>query len=621
MSKILNTATRAAELAVTALARRAWPFFEGGQEAEADTGPRIWPKWAPAPLPRRKERTKPPLGWPRTTDSLCPRCVKEAREAVVNDQMDMQTFLHDHPGEIKAQIIERDGKILMVKECPHHGAFEDLISMDPAFLKRIEELFPGRDFKSPATPLRDHGTSTIQYGRGSVLTVDLTNRCNMMCDPCFMDANQVGYVHELSWEDTKQILDDSLSIKPRRQLSVQFSGGEPTLSPHFFRAIEYSREVGYFCVQCASNGIAFAEDPEFAHRAKKAGLRLCYLQFDGVTNAANSHRKVGNLFDVKLRAIENLAAAGIDVVLVVTLINGVNNDQVGPVIQFAIDNADKITVVSFQPVSFTGRDEDISDEVRARQRYTLSHLAHDVHNQTGLTHPHRDWFPLSSMNSMSNVVDELQGLEADFGALNCGCHPNCGIGTILLVNKRTKETVALSDFLNVEQVLEDFQAISDANLSKNAAVTRLALSFLRNFKPEKAPKGYGLSELVRQALSQMGATGDKVGATEGDAHKFEWRFLFVAGMWFQDLFNYDFRRTEMCIIPYGTQMGEVSFCAYNTGVGFRQVVEKMHRTAKVAEWFKEHGRHPVYASNQDLPLPPGETTVISRERRRLPLVD
>src|SRR5690606_37621626 len=219
---------------------------------------------------------------------------------------------------------------------------------------------------------------------GSVLTVDLTNRCNMMCDPCFMDANQVGYVHELEWEDIKQILDDSLSIKPRRQLSVQFSAGEPTLSPHFFQAIEYSRECGYFCVQCASNGIAFAEDPDFAHRAKKAGLRLCYLQFDGVTNAANSHRKVGNLFDVKLRAIENLAAAGIDVVLVVTVVNGVNNDQVGPIIQFAIDNADKITVVSFQPVSFTGRDEDISDELRAKQRYTLSHLAHDVHDQMGL---------------------------------------------------------------------------------------------------------------------------------------------------------------------------------------------------------------------------------------------
>lgn len=567
-----------------------------------------------------KERTKPPLGWPRTTDSLCPRCVKEAREAVINDQMEMEAFLHQHPGEIKAQIIERDGKIWMVKECPHHGRFEDVIAMDPAFLGRIERLFPGRDFESPKSKHRNHGSSTIKYGRGSVLTVDLTNRCNMMCDPCFMDANQVGYVHELSWDDVKQILDDSLQIKPRRQLSVQFSGGEPTLSPDFFRAIEYARDIGYFCVQCASNGIAFAEDPEFARRAKAAGLRLCYLQFDGVTNQSNSHRKVGNLFDVKLRAIENLAAAGIDVVLVVTLVGGVNNDQVGPVIQFAIDNADKVTVVSFQPVSFTGRDEDISDELRAAQRYTLSHLAHDVHDQLGVTHPLRDWFPLSSMNPMSNVVDQLQALDSPFGALNCGCHPNCGIGTILLVNKRTKETVALCEFLDVEQVLADFQMIADANLSKNATLARVALALLRNFRPEKAPKGYGIMDLVRQAVSQMGATGDKVGDSEGDAAKFEWRFLFVAGMWFQDLFNYDFRRTEMCIIPYGTQMGEVSFCAYNTGVGFRQVVEKMHRTATVAQWFKEHGRHPVYAKNQDLPLSDAPLTVFSREKRRLPLV-
>jgi len=617
-TKVFSSATRTAERAVTALARTAWPLVEAFREGEK--GPRFQPPWAPAPLLRGKERSKPPLGWPRSTDSLCPRCVKEARDAVVAGSMDMEAFLHAHPGEIKADIVEKDGQIVMVKDCPRHGHFEDVIAMDPAFLARIESLFPGRDFEAPPTKLRNHGSSTIKYGRGSVLTVDLTNRCNMMCDPCFMDANQVGYVHELSWEETQRILDDSLSIKPRRQLSVQFSGGEPTIHPDFLRAIKYARDVGYFCVQCASNGIRFAQDPEFAVQAKAAGLRLCYLQFDGVTNEANSHRKVGNLFDVKLRAIENLAAAGIDVVLVVTVINGINNEQVGPIIQFAIDNADKVTVVSFQPVSFTGRDEDIADEDRLRQRYTLSHLAHDVHDQLGITQPLRDWYPLSSMNSLSNVVDLLQGANAEFGALNCGCHPNCGIGTVLLVNKRTKQTVPLSDFLNVDQVLADFQTIADAGHSKKVTLTKMAMALLRNFKPEHAPAGYGLTELVRQALSQMGATADKVGASEGDAHLFEWRFLFVAGMWFQDLFNYDFRRTEMCIIPYGTQMGEISFCAYNTGVGFRQVVEKMHRTASVAEWNKRYGRHPVYAKNQALPLPAGPETVVSRERRHLPLV-
>jgi hypothetical protein len=80
-----------------------------------------------------------------------------------------------------------------------------------------------------------------------------------------------------------------------------------------------------------------------------------------------------------------------------------------------------------------------------------------------------------------------------------------------------------------------------------------------------------------------------------------WRVLCVEGMWFQDLFNYDFRRTEMCVIPYGTQEGEISFCAYNTGVGWRQIIENMHKTANLSEWYKEHERHPVYAAGHNVP--------------------
>src|SRR3989440_4660655 len=81
-----------------------------------------------------------------------------------------------------------------------------------------------------------------------------------------------------------------------------------------------------------------------------------------------------------------------------------------------------------------------------------------------------------------------------------------------------------------------------------------------------------------------------------------WNFLFIAGMWFQDLFNYDFRRTEMCIIPYATQQGEISFCAYNTGVGWRQIVEKMHMTATLTKWYEEHGRHEIFAGGKNVPL-------------------
>jgi uncharacterized radical SAM superfamily Fe-S cluster-containing enzyme len=539
------------------------------------------------------------------------------RSEVLSGKRDLRTLIDGRPGEIRARIVEEGGRVLMKKECPSHGVFEDVMAIDADFLRRIERLYPGRDFKAPWSALRDHGSSSIQYGRGSVLTVDLTNRCNMMCDPCFMDANQVGYVHELAWEEIQKILDDALTIEPRRQMSIQFSGGEPTLSPHFFRAIEYAREVGFFAVQCATNGVRFAQDPDFAMQAKRAGLRMAYLQFDGVGNEGNAHRKVGNLYDVKCRAIENLHAAGIDVILVVTVVNGVNNREVGRIIDFAIENADKVTVVSFQPVSFTGRDEDVADDVRAKQRYTLSHLAHDVKAQTGFTEPLRDWFPLSAMGPFSDLTDHLLGSKADWGAMKCGCHPNCGIGTILFVDKETKRAIPLTEFLDLETLLQDLQAITDLAGGRALTLAELVIALLKSFDATKSPISF--ATLVKQFLSQTGARGKAIGEHESDASEFRWRVLFVAGMWFQDLYNYDFRRTEMCIIPYGTQMGEISFCAYNTGVGWRQVVEKMKATATVAEWNRTRGRHPVYAKNQHLPLAPALGTVTDR-RVRLPVV-
>ena len=610
---------RLAERALVRGARSLWPLVLRYNARFERPAPK--PAWAPAPLLKKKERTFPQLGWPRETDSLCPRCVREVRAQILSGERDLSLLVDGKPGEIRANILEESGVLKMVKTCPTHGRFEDVMSIDPAFSRRIEALYPGRDFEGPKTALRNHGTSSIKYGRGSVLTVDLTNRCNMMCDPCFMDANQVGYVHELEWDEVKKILDDSLTIKPRRQMSVQFSGGEPTLSPHFLTAVKYAKDVGYFAVQCATNGIRFAQEPGFAREAKEAGLRIAYLQFDGVTDAANAHRKVGNLLDVKLRAIENLHAAGVDVVLVVTVVGGLNDDQVGPIVDFAVANADKITVVSFQPVSFTGRDEDITDEARARQRYTLSHLAHDVKAQTGTTEPLRDWFPLSAMGPFSDLTDLLMGERADWGSMKCGCHPNCGLGTVLFVNKRTKEMVPMMQFLDLEGLLRDVQDITDGAQPRAVTLAQVGIALLKNFDPARAPKGFGFADLARQFLSQTGNRGKGgVGEHSTDSREFEWRALFIAGMWFQDLYNYDFRRTEMCIIPYGTQMGEISFCAYNTGVGWRNILEKMKANASVAEWNKTHERHPVYAKNQRLPLSAPLGSIVTPERRvRLPL--
>src|SRR6187399_1912068 len=605
-----------AEKGLSIAANGVWQVFSAANSIRQN--PSFTPRWSDRPLLKSHQKTKPPLGWPRKTDSLCPTCTREARQDILDGKKDVSILLNEKVGEIKATILERDGKILMVKDCPIHGHFEDVMAIDTAFFKHLEEVFPGRDIRAHNDEkLHNHGSSTIQHGRGSVLTVDLTNRCNMMCDPCFMDANQVGFVHELSWEDIKTVLDNAITIKPRRQMSVQFSGGEPTISPYFLDAVRYARKVGYNSVQAATNGIEFAKDPEFARAAAEAGLRYAYLQFDGIGNAANAHRRVGNLFDVKLRAIENLYSAGVDIVPVVTIVNGVNNEQVGRIIEFALDNPKKINFLSFQPVSFTGRDESVTPERRAAQRYTLSHLAHDVKSQTGLGEPVRDWFPISFMGTFTDWADLVKGPANEWGNLSCGCHPNCGVGMAVMIDKVTKEAVPVTAFLQGEQLAKDIAKVNDAARGKFLSVTGMALALMKNYDPFKSPTHFKLIDLMRKFDKTFGATGKNYGKVTGDRaiediekrRTDRWNFLFIAGMWFQDLFNYDFRRTERCIIPYATQEGEISFCAYNTGIGWRNIIEKMHMTATLTKWYEEHGRHEIFAGGKKVALDTAEHTL------------
>jgi uncharacterized radical SAM superfamily Fe-S cluster-containing enzyme len=597
------------EKGLTYVAKGAWTVFDAINSIKRNEG--FIPNWSDKPLLKSWQKVKPPLGWPRETDSLCPTCVREARQEILDGKRDYKELLTEKIGEIKATIIERDGKIMMVKDCPIHGHFEDVMAIDTDFFKHLEDTFPGSDIRSHADEkLHNHGSSTIKYGRGSVLTIDLTNRCNMMCDPCFMDANQVGFVHELGWDEIKTLLDNAITLKPKRQMSVQFSGGEPTLSPYFLDAVRYAKKVGYNSVQAATNGIEFAKSPEFARAAAEAGLRYAYLQFDGIGNAANSHRLVGNLFDVKLRAIENLWRNGVDIVPVTTIVNGVNNEQVGRIIKFALDNPKKISFLSFQPVSFTGRDEEVTDERRAAQRYTLSHLAHDVKNQTGIGEPTRDWFPISFMGTFSDWADLVHGPAADWGALSCGCHPNCGVGMAVIVDKETHEAVPITAFVNGPQLAKDITSVNDAARGRFLSVTGMALALMRNYDPFKTPKHFSMFDLMRRFDKAFGATGRDYGKvslerTSADIEKRRsdrFNFMFVAGMWFQDLFNYDFRRTERCIIPYATQEGEISFCAYNTGVGWRNIIEKMHMTATLTKWYEEHGRHEIFAGGKKVEM-------------------
>ncbi len=290
----------------------------------------------------------------------------------------------------------------------------------------------------------------------------------------------------------------------------------------------------------------------------------------------------------------------------ITIINGINNEQVGRIVQFALDNPKKIPFLSFQPVSFTGRDEAVTDERRAAQRYTLSHLAHDVKNQTGLGEPARDWFPISFMSTFSDWSDLVHGPQADWGQLSCGCHPNCGVGMAVMVDKETKEARPVTAFLNADQLAQRRGPHQRCGPRQVALDHRDGAGLGAQLRSLPGAHALPLRDLLKKFDKTFGATGKSYGKVGKDRtmediesrRRDRWNFLFIAGMWFQDLFNYDFRRTEQCIIPYATQEGEISFCAYNTGVGWRNIIEKMHMTATLTKWYEEHGKHEIFAGGK-----------------------
>src|SRR5580692_1509485 len=129
------------------LANLGWDGFQAVNSRIPDTASPT-PSWAPGPLLKSYERSMPPLGWPRDTDSLCPKCVMETRAAILRGERDLADLVDGHVGEIKAQIVEDDGRLLIRKTCKEHGSFEDVISIDPHFSRLIEHRYYGRDYRT-----------------------------------------------------------------------------------------------------------------------------------------------------------------------------------------------------------------------------------------------------------------------------------------------------------------------------------------------------------------------------------------------------------------------------------------------------------------------------------------
>jgi hypothetical protein len=490
-------------------------------------------------------------GLPKTTQSLCPECVQV----------------------IDARLFEENGAVYMEKTCAQHGYFRDLIYSDVKLYLKMEEFEFGdnRGLENPQFPNAtrcpdDCGMCSLHTSHTVLSNVDLTNRCNLTCPVCFANANVQGYLYEPSFEQVRLMLQTLRDQRPVPNRVVQFSGGEPTLYPRFHDVLRMAVEMGFTHIQCATNGILFA-DLGFAQQAKEAGLHTLYLQFDGVTDDVYLRTRGQKLHETKLACIENCRQAGLKIIFVPTIVKGVNDHQIGDMIRLAIDNVDCVSGFSFQPVCFTGR---INRHELQAKRFTQSDLAHAVADQTGLTDKYDDWFPLSCTSTFSKLLTGLQ----NYNRPNISCHPHCALGTYLYVDPVSKKAVPITKFFDMPAMLRDVDMLArDAAAAKIKMFTKInAWHRLRkHFKPEFAPPGLTFERFLQ---TLQGMTDHRFGRGQGDG-TFTYKTLLVGAMHFMDGYNYDLERVKRCVIHHATPNGKVyPFCIYNSGPYFREKVEK-----------------------------------------------
>lgn len=248
---------------------------------------------------------------------------------------------------IPAGYEERKDGVHLIRKCEEHGSFSSLVWAGKDFLKWCGSWTPDAD-SVPDCP-GNCGLCTGHKNKTCCTILEITGKCNLSCPFCFADG---GKGKDMPFEYAKACIDD-IYAKGRRYL--HFGGGEPTVHPDIAELISHAKNTGFEYIQLNTNGLRLAEDPAFAKICKSAGADCAFLQFDGTNDGIWQKTRGRSLLDIKLRAIENCGKAELGVILVPTLIPGVNDDNIGDIIRFGVKNMPAVRGIHFQPVAYTGR--------------------------------------------------------------------------------------------------------------------------------------------------------------------------------------------------------------------------------------------------------------------------
>lgn len=311
----------------------------------------------------------------KNTESVCPKCLKR----------------------ITAQRIKKGDEVYLRKECPEHGTFKVLVwKGNPKYedwpLEKIPitpsicqtEIEQGCPYDCGLCP--DHRQETC------CVLLEITTACNLYCPVCFAQA-QEGKREDPDLQEISRWYDKLK--EPGFIYNIQISGGEPTIRDDLPEIIKMGHEKGYPYIQLNTNGLRLGKEPSFVKKLKEAGLNSVFLQFDGTNDEIYRKIRGKPLLDIKKAAIENCAREGLGVVLVPTLVPGVNLDNIGEIISFAIEHMPGVRGVHFQPISYFGRYPESPPE----DRITIPEILRALEKQTSGMIKAENFAPPAAENS------------------------------------------------------------------------------------------------------------------------------------------------------------------------------------------------------------------------------
>jgi uncharacterized radical SAM superfamily Fe-S cluster-containing enzyme len=278
--------------------------------------------------------------------------------------------------------VEENGNIYLEKTCPEHGPFKSLIWRQNARHYRdwargsIRGSGAAQNFhdKDKGCP-NDCGLCPEHKTRACTMVLEVTHRCNLACPVCFADA---GGQHQDPSIETIQGMYET-TVKAAGYPTIQLSGGEPTLRDDLPQIAALGREMGFNHILINTNGIRIAEEIDYLQRLKDSGAGTIYLQFDGVSDDVYRAIRGKDLLEIKKRAIANCTLVKIGVVLVPTIVPGINDNQLGDIIWFAKEWIPTVKGVHFQPVSYFGR---YPHPPADRDRMTIPDVINALETQT-----------------------------------------------------------------------------------------------------------------------------------------------------------------------------------------------------------------------------------------------